>query len=1055
MANGTPNITSETSRFDGEAAGSRLGAAVAVGDYTNAVGAELVLGAPAVGSPSPGAGAAYTLDSSQIAGVKTLTSTHHRFRGAAGNDQAGSAVAVADVTGSSGADLIVSAPYNDPASLTDAGAIYIFPGPVTTGTAPSLSTAPVKIFGNGQASIRAGTVLAVADVNGDGRGDLAVGVPRFDGSPGTDSGAVYVFFGGATLTGSLNLTSADLILTGASVNELAGSSVADAGDLDGDGKADLLIGAPGASPGRTYLVYGGLTGTVALSSQPVFTGIAGDQAGTAVAGPGDINGDGRRDLLIGAPGHTSGAGAVYVVYGGATRFTGSTALSAGPRYVGAAGSQTGSALVGLGDIDNDGSADFAVGAPGTGSNASAVHLVLGHGPRWWYPNGDNDRVGVSTGAERRCGEPTSGWSALEGDCDNSDPAVYPGASEICDGKDNNCDGLMDDEPNSDVQDPKTWYQDTDGDRFVYLSTYHQSCVAPDSDYIEEPMLLGYECETAPSFPSDNDASIHENAAEVCDGKDNNCDGTVDEDQSQWPNWYPDGDGDGFGRNASPQKACTAPTGHVSTNTDCDDADLRSYPGATETCDNKDNNCNGTVDEGVKTTYFLDADGDGFGVPGSTAQACTKPTGYSTVSTDCNDAASNGSRMYPGNAEVCDGLDNDCDFDTDEGVKTAYYLDADRDTQGSPYTSVLACVAPTGYVTNNTDCNDSSPAVKAGATEVCDNLDNDCDFQVDEGVKVTFYADVDGDGAGTTNPNYRISACTAPTGYVTTGLDCNDGASGIRPGAPEVCDGLDNDCDSSIDEGVATSSWYPDNDRDGFGAQGSTAVVACRAPSGNHVSNNTDCNDTSNRISPVQVEICEASGQPQVDNNCAGGVDDAINASSWYRDADADGYGNESVSLVRCAQPSGYVATGRDCNDSAANVNPGQTERCEPSTSQVDNDCDGDANDVDPSTDVSQGGAPLWYGDGDRDGHAGTTFKLRWCTNPTDFKDANNNVIVQGAYLAGPPDDCNDSNSNAFVTETWYEDADNNGCGNPNRSIQSCGQPGCNVRYVRTSGANCI
>jgi hypothetical protein len=1063
MATGTPNISVDTTRFDGEAVGNRLGAAVALGNYTGGTSRDLVLGAPAYTLPSTGAGAAYTVDATQIlGGVRALNASSPRFRGVAANDQAGSAVAVADVTGpdGAGADLIVTAPFNDPlASPTDVGAIYVFPGPVTTGAALSLGTAPLRIIGNGQAGIRAGTSIAVADVNGDGRSDLAVGVPFFDGPPAaTDSGAVYVFFGDANLTGTKNLSEANLVLTSALAGELAGSAVAGAGDLDGDGREELLIGAPGqgTAAGRTYLVYGGATGAVALGTQPVFTGISGDRAGTAVAGPGDINGDGWRDLLIGAPNHSSGAGAVYVVYGGATRFPASaTSLTTVPRYAGATASQAGSALVGLGDVDGDGSADFAIGAPGTSSNAGAVHLVLGFGPRGWYPDADGDRYGVSTGAKRDCGEPTGPWASRDGDCNDSDATVNPGATEVCDGKDNNCDGPRDDDPGSGVVDPKTWYEDADGDRHVYLSTGQQRCTAPASNYIEESQLLGFECESGLNTPSDNDASVHEGAAEVCDGKDNNCDGNVDDDQSRWPTWYPDGDEDGFGRNASPQRACTAPTGHVSSNTDCDDTDNRTYPGATETCDNKDNNCNGTVDEGVKTTYYLDADGDGFGVPGSTTQACTRPTGYSNVSTDCNDSTGNGPRMYPGNTEVCDGLDNDCDFDTDEGVKTAYYLDADRDTQGSPYTSILACVSPTGYVTNNTDCNDSNAAVRTGATEVCDDVDNDCDFQVDEGVKQTFYADVDGDGVGTTNASYRINACTAPPGYVTVGTDCNDADSSIRPGAAEVCDGIDNDCDGLRDEGVPTSSWYPDNDRDGFGAQGSSPVVSCGTPGANYVSNNTDCDDTTNRVSPVQVEVCEAAGQPQVDNNCSGGVDDAINASTWYRDVDADGYGNESLSLLRCAQPAGYVATGRDCNDSAANVNPGRSELCEPGSVQVDNDCDGDANDVDPSIEVSQGGAPLWYGDGDRDGHAGSTFQLRWCTNPSDLNDANGRPLVRGAYLAGPPNDCNDSLGSAFRVETWYEDTDNDGCGNPNRSVSSCGRPGCNVSYVLTSRAGCI
>ncbi|RKH10385.1 hypothetical protein D7V97_13880 [Corallococcus sp. CA053C] len=242
---------------------------------------------------------------------------------------------------------------------------------------------------------------------------------------------------------------------------------------------------------------------------------------------------------------------------------------------------------------------------------------------------------------------------------------------------------------------------------------------------------------------------------------------------------------------------------------------------------------------------------------------------------------------------------------------------------------------------------------------------------------------------------------------------------------------------------------------------STSEQRCAAPAADYIEEpqlkGTECESApsapSDNDATVYLDAPETcDGQ---DNNCSGSADDAINASTWYRDVDGDNYGNESVVLVRCAQPAGYVATGRDCNDTAANVNPGRSELCEPGSAQVDNDCDGDANDVDPSVDVSMGGAPLWYGDGDRDGHPGSTFQLRWCTNPTDLNDASGRPVVRGAYLSGPPDDCNDSSSGAFVVETWYEDVDNNGCGNPNRSVQSCGRPGCAISYVRTSGAGCL
>ncbi|QQS64300.1 MAG: putative metal-binding motif-containing protein [Chitinophagaceae bacterium] len=102
---------------------------------------------------------------------------------------------------------------------------------------------------------------------------------------------------------------------------------------------------------------------------------------------------------------------------------------------------------------------------------------------------------------------------------------------------------------------------------------------------------------------------------------------------------------------------------------------------------------------------------------------------------------------------------------------------------------MACTAPIGFVTNSGDCDDSNPAINPGATEVCDGLDNNCDGQIDEGVKTTFYADADGDGYG--NAANTTMACTAPIGFVTNSGDCDDINPAINPGATEVCDGLDN------------------------------------------------------------------------------------------------------------------------------------------------------------------------------------------------------------------------------------------------------------------------
>ncbi|MBK8820415.1 MAG: putative metal-binding motif-containing protein [Saprospiraceae bacterium] len=104
-------------------------------------------------------------------------------------------------------------------------------------------------------------------------------------------------------------------------------------------------------------------------------------------------------------------------------------------------------------------------------------------------------------------------------------------------------------------------------------------------------------------------------------------------------------------------------------------------------------------------------------------------------------------MNPGATEICNGLDDDCDGDIDEGVQNTYYADTDNDGYGDASVTTMACSPPNGYVADNTDCNDNNVLVNPGATEICNGLDDDCDGEVDEDVLNTFYADNDLDGYG--------------------------------------------------------------------------------------------------------------------------------------------------------------------------------------------------------------------------------------------------------------------------------------------------------------------
>ncbi|HNC98440.1 MAG TPA: putative metal-binding motif-containing protein, partial [Myxococcota bacterium] len=150
---------------------------------------------------------------------------------------------------------------------------------------------------------------------------------------------------------------------------------------------------------------------------------------------------------------------------------------------------------------------------------------------------------------------------------------------------------------------------------------------------------------------DAHATINPDAPESCDGKDNNCDGVVDEDATDAPTWYVDADGDGVG--AESVTGCVAPEGAVATNGDCDDDRAGVHPGAEEHCDGVDEDCDGRVDEDAvdMQSWYADADGDGYGA-GSAQPACEGGAGQVAVAGDCDDAAA---ERHPG-AEEADCAD---------------------------------------------------------------------------------------------------------------------------------------------------------------------------------------------------------------------------------------------------------------------------------------------------------------------------------------------------------------------------------------------------------------
>jgi hypothetical protein len=321
-----------------------------------------------------------------------------------------------------------------------------------------------------------------------------------------------------------------------------------------------------------------------------------------------------------------------------------------------------------------------------------------------------------------------------------------------------------------------------------------------------------------------------------------------------------------------------------------------------------------VDEDCDPSTVGEKDDDG---DGATSSACCNVTAHSRqCGSDCDDTLS---VVGPDAAEVCDGLDNDCDGQVDEDVELLLYRDLDGDQYGAGDVALRACAKVRGYATESGDCDDSDPAIHPGAPESCamPAVDRDCN-----GVK----NDLSGGCACKTGSE---RPCSLP-GLCSNGvLTCVDeiwsSSCSILPVA-ETCNGLDDDCDGQVDNDV-TIDCYADEDGDGYAPAGTLSTVVCpttdqsdgcplgftrRAPTGSAV----DCAPKDSDISPGASEICNGK-----DDDCDGDIDDGLLQTMRFIDNDGDGHPGTAVQ--RCATDPTSSSSADDCMDDNPLVYPGQ------------------------------------------------------------------------------------------------------------------------------------
>jgi hypothetical protein len=641
------------------------------------------------------------------------------------------------------------------------------------------------------------------------------------------------------------------------------------------------------------------------------------------------------------------------------------------------------------DLDGDGIPDIQDNCPGK-HNATQIDTDLDNFGDACDADDDNDKT------------------ADEDDCAPLDETIHPGAEELCNGQDDNCNSLVDE-----------GFKDTDADGW-------KDCIDEDDD--DDGTVDGEDCEPT-------QATVHPGAEEVCDGLDNNCDGSTDEgfpdsDEDGIPDCADvDSDGDGvidFVDNClqlpNPEQADLDDDGVGDL---CDsDVEGDGVPNGTDNCPN------------VKNSNQADLDGDGSG------DLCDDDADGDGVA-NVEDCGPLDGEINPDADEVCDGIDNNCNDEVDESLGKVSC------GKGECAHAVPSCIAGEPA---------SCDPFEGIAVEVCDGKDNDCNGLADEGLGFascglgvcahTIVACADGEeqecdsfaGAGEESCDGLDNDCDGKTDEEQATLACGKGqcfhtlsscVGGVvkecEPFAgagPEVCDGIDNDCDGEEDEGLGTVSC-------GLGEcqhemeycqEGKVAICNPYLGVALEVCDGFD-NDCDGLVDEDLAAITCGLGEcHQTISSCVEGEGQSCDPKAGAGDEVCDGLDNDCDGQYD--EGLGYKTCGQGiCLHTVPTCLDGQEQDCDPYEGLEEEVCDGLDNDCDGSTDPADTtDCTIYYFDGDSDSYGIADGSVCLCeaSSPYTAEEAGDCNDDSASVNPGADEDCStlvDDNCDEEVNES--------------------------------------